>query len=715
MLEKELQGFVDKLIGDGRLVDSIAGWDEVESVALDQVQGSERLLLLDDIVLHRVADAALMVRDRLVELTPVSNYTRSISLDRSEKLYADLLYVSPETGSVVVFEIKRAKATARETITELLAYEQELRNHLPFSARTDICFVVVSTDYAPLLDHSLSSLITWHGLKILCLEADESLQLTVRLPSGWTSLGQDVIPARHIDTMTLRFTPHDPHADPVSTGCLLGSALDLIGREADRGGVTGFGFAWENSDYPIGSIEPAGLTVARVNPAGFLGAAKADYFLGAMTRSPLHKRVAELGCGDRWHPSSPELDAATRFLSSHGTVSWHRTGSWRDMRSDQRHRSTGPIMDRYAVPVVFNSWGLIGDYTRDLLTNPARLADTCGELAGAVVGTHTPDFALKVIDTIAPDEKIPTFGAQWFSRLGFRLARLWTYAKAYQVKTDPLVRNRIRSLLAWARADLAVPMTELQLAASLADTATRPPQLVIGPSNGGEPTEDPDVIRQLVTWIGDDLIGNTSPLHKTLVEAAFQNAQALDEGLLTIAPEIDLREIVAQTIYNARGGLEIAAHVAHRRRGALVGLTVLLHATFDLPCEPDADPAALSAMIDTIPADRLLDGYTQAVPAALDIAYPPLHFGGRRERVILSSGAVAILRRKIRALWAAGRPAGVYIDGSGEYGICLLEDEVLAMFRSPGDDQVIVRSPHPGGMESHFLRTWTELATEPSR
>jgi hypothetical protein len=100
----------------GRLVDSIAGWDEVEAVTLDRLQGSEKLLLLDNIVLHRAAEAALMVRDRLIHLAPVSDDTRSISLDRSERLFADLLYVSPETGSAVVFEIKRARATARETI-----------------------------------------------------------------------------------------------------------------------------------------------------------------------------------------------------------------------------------------------------------------------------------------------------------------------------------------------------------------------------------------------------------------------------------------------------------------------------------------------------------------------------------------------------------------------------------------------------------------------
>lgn len=584
MREQELQEFVATLISERRLVDSIAGWDDVEAVALDRLQGSEKLLLLDNVVLHRAAEAALLVRDRLVHLAPVSDDTRSISLDRSERLFADLLYVSPETGSVVVFEIKRARATARETITELLAYEQELRNHLPFAARTDICLVVVSTDYGPLLEHSLSSLITWHGLKILCLEVNESQEVTVRLPWGWTSFGQDVIPAHHIGTQTLSFTPHDRGSDPVRTGLLLTSALDLIARESDRSGRTGFGFAWENVRYPFESIEPAGLTVARVNPAGFLSAAKSTSFLGEGQRSPLLRHIAQLGRNNEWSPSSPELAAASQFLSTHGTVRWRPTGSWQDMRSDRRHRTKGLIMDRYAVPVVFNSWGLIGDYTRDLLTNPTRLAATCGELVDKIVDNRNPQFALKVIDTIAPDEKIPTFGAQWFSRLGFRLARLSTYAQAYYIKTDPIVRDRLRPLLAWARADLAIPLTELQIAVGLADLAEGPPRLVIGSQDNGEPAEDADTIRQFVTWVGDELLGGLSRLHAVVLEAAFQNGQALDNALLEIAPGMDLSHMTARALDNARGGLAIAARDAPRRPGGHAGLVALLSDVFKLPC-----------------------------------------------------------------------------------------------------------------------------------
>jgi hypothetical protein len=366
-------------------------------------------------------------------------------------------------------------------------------------------------------------------------------------------------------------------------------------------------------------------------------------------------------------------------------------------------------MDRYAVPVVFNSWGLIGDYTRDLLTNPTRFAATCGELVGGIVDNRNPQFALKVIDTIAPDEKIPTFGAQWFSRLGFRLARLSTYAQAYYIKTDPIVRDRLRSLLAWARADLAIPLTELKIAVGLADLAEGPPRLVIGSRDNDEPTEDADTIRQFVTWVGDELLGGLSHLHAVVLEAAFQNGQALDNALPEIAPRIDLSHITARAIDNARGGLAIAARDAPSRPGGHAGLVALLSDAFKLPCGPDTEPTELAMMIDKIPVNLLLDEYTHAIPAALDIAAPVRHFGRHDAGKVLSNGAIAVLRHRIREHRAAGRHVGLYVDPSGEYGICLLEEEVAAIFCDPGEESVIVRCSLPGGSVTHILQRWTEL------
>ncbi|MFJ9369837.1 hypothetical protein ACIRRA_36230 [Nocardia sp. NPDC101769] len=260
MLEQELQDFIEDLIGRGELVNITTGWDDAKTIAADRQQSGEFLLLLDDLVVHRAAEAALAVKDRLGQLVPVANSHASISLDRSQTLFTDLLYVSPSTGTVVVFELKRSRKSARETATELIAYEQELRNHLHFAARTDICFVVVSTDYSPLLDHSLLSLTAWHGLRILCLKVEPDKQLSVHIPEAWTSLGQSLIPARHVDTTTLTFVPHNPDVPLDRLGALMNGVLEIIAREADRNGATGFGIAWEDTRYLTGSRHQIGLT-----------------------------------------------------------------------------------------------------------------------------------------------------------------------------------------------------------------------------------------------------------------------------------------------------------------------------------------------------------------------------------------------------------------------------------------------------------------------
>lgn len=709
MREQELQDHIEGLVARGELVDAL-DWDLVHQISLDRRQNHDRLLLLDNLVLHRAAEAALLVRARLTGLVPVSKNNRSISLDRSELLFVDLLYTSPATGTVVVVEIKRARTTARETVTELLGYEQEVRNHLPFAARSDICFVVVSTDYSTLLEHSLASLISWHGLNILCIEVDEALRLSVRLPVGWTSFGQDVIPSEHIDTVSLTFTPHDTGGRPSDIGVLLNSAMDLIARDADRSGITGFGIVWEDVRYLWESQRPAGMTVARVNPARFLTDTRAARYLVGPHRSPLHQHVADLDRDGKWRPSSPELDAASRYLARLGTVEWHRSGTWRDIRRDARHRHPETTLDTYAVPVIFNTWGLIGDYVRELLGNPGRMADTAGVFRNQVIEIRGPEFGLKVVDTIAPGEKITLFGARWWSSLGFRLSRLRTYAAAHQVKTDMVTRDRLRPLLAWARADLQSPLSELDIAIDLAEIDEPLPEIVLGSGPDEAPLEQPDAIYALVCWIADRLIGDRSALHRTLFEVAFHTGQALDDGVFAIAPDIDLDDTIGHAIDHAHGMLEVAIHLAPQRPGAYAGLIDHFTRAFGLGCGPETAPDELEELVRRIPVETLFDEYLAAVPAALDIAVAPMTFGAARTKFVIPAEAIVVLRHRILRLRDQGRPAGIYMDPTGEYGMVILEQEDAAIFRELRDDDVIVRTSYSDGSESHQLTTWAQLA-----
>jgi hypothetical protein len=79
------------------------------------------------------------------------------------------IFFNEARAQVIIVELKKSKQTERQAMTELLAYEHEVKNYFPFLSNLDLCFVLVSTEYSPLLEHSVAALTTWESKQILCL------------------------------------------------------------------------------------------------------------------------------------------------------------------------------------------------------------------------------------------------------------------------------------------------------------------------------------------------------------------------------------------------------------------------------------------------------------------------------------------------------------------------------------------------------------------
>ena len=91
-------------------------------------------------------------------------------------------------------------------MTELLAYGQEIRNILPFISDFDISYIIISTEFNTLLDHSISSQILSSESKILCLkvtENNEQVNFDVHFPKSWSNIGQNGLPASAFMSYTL--------------------------------------------------------------------------------------------------------------------------------------------------------------------------------------------------------------------------------------------------------------------------------------------------------------------------------------------------------------------------------------------------------------------------------------------------------------------------------------------------------------------------------
>lgn len=169
-LESEVAAWLVRLIKSEGLHDAIAGKEALVSIA-EGVRQAHFIPSFGIDYTSRLAsaEAAEHVLNQLTLLEIIS-VNMSISLTTGEVLRPDILCFNPESRTLVVFEIKRAAETERQTVTELGGYEQELRNLLPFVGDYDICFVVVATEWSTLLNHAVGALNAWSGKRCLALK-----------------------------------------------------------------------------------------------------------------------------------------------------------------------------------------------------------------------------------------------------------------------------------------------------------------------------------------------------------------------------------------------------------------------------------------------------------------------------------------------------------------------------------------------------------------
>ena len=199
MKESEIQMYIEQLIKDNLFLDSIQDRDLVDQ-RYDSFFDEDFVpsFSIDYFSTKKIISSAKTVLDNAYSLEIITTAAQNISLNRQERLFPDLILCNEENGKIIILEIKKSKATARETLTEMLAYEYEIKNLLPFLSNFEVLYCILSTEYSTLLDHSVSSLITWESKQILCLKIEvnneQKMQMKVYLPSAWTSLGIPYFP-----------------------------------------------------------------------------------------------------------------------------------------------------------------------------------------------------------------------------------------------------------------------------------------------------------------------------------------------------------------------------------------------------------------------------------------------------------------------------------------------------------------------------------------
>jgi hypothetical protein len=170
----------------------------------------------------------------------------NISIFPDDILKPDLVLMDRESGVIIVVELKKSHQTARQAMTELIAYGQAIEQLYPSA---QVAFILVAPDWRPLLDYAVLNHVATGRKKMLALEIESlgssHFSLKVRVDALTRDLRDLIIHPKSLPAETIsyerRTTEWNSHCPLEVT-----RAFSTIAREGDRSGGTGFALLWRS-------------------------------------------------------------------------------------------------------------------------------------------------------------------------------------------------------------------------------------------------------------------------------------------------------------------------------------------------------------------------------------------------------------------------------------------------------------------------------------
>lgn len=529
--EKQLQKSMEKAVLNdclSSLIDDVAQISELSDRTSD-VQFPQ--FALDYISRLKALEAGASVLDAVqnLELLLADENT---SITSGEVLRPDLVCINPEQESVVIFELKKESQTGRQALTELLAYEQEIKNILPLVSNHDFNFVLVSPEWSTLMDHAVSSAITWSNWKILCLKpsgSDKQLRLETYIPTAWKVTGAVHFPESAIPCVTVclyekdAYSLKDGHVDslPGETDkdfpdTRLFTALELMAREGDRTGGHGFAMLWR--DHSSLSLCKYNITVCGISPFSLFQASREREDIHETDGQFVSKLDDYMRDYDPSGHSNSLMDIATTAYIILEEVAAPKLESFSVWSSE---RTT---LEVRAEPLMCEFWGALGEYARSYVTSPAVRKHRRNTILNGLGNWRDPDVGVTLVQSFTrPDIFIDG---------NVRCSDAFRFGKL--VGLDWILRHNIRQIdeaqlrcrFIWNRIELMAAMDEVRLLADAAENVSPPDEplkFYADPTRG----EESDLYA-LLDWLHQDFLQN-SQVHNLFFDLGFEGSLVFDK------------------------------------------------------------------------------------------------------------------------------------------------------------------------------------------
>lgn len=715
--ESEVVSWLKQIIENEELLESITGQEVITSLTDTVIQ--EHFLPcfgIDYISRRASAEAADFVLSRLSLLEIISINT-SISLTTGEVLRPDILCFNPETKTLVVFEVKRASETERQTVTELAGYEQELRNMLPFLGGFDVCFVVVAADWSTLLVHAVGSMNAWSGKQCLALKLtndDAGFGLVAHLPEAWHLTGSTNLPVEALPSIDLYLaykgiddgfgadqddvdSVREDDDDVASPPRVILTAMDVISRAGDRAGSHGFMMLWRDvNGFGRGRWC---ITLAAIDPYTMHAWCRDNGLPQRESEAAafLHERRGDL-LGQTPTTVYDIAKAAFPILKEHFDPEFGGDFHWHLKTRHYRHR---------AVPTRFDFWGSLGQHAREFVCNPAVRNNYMPFVGFNQLDWTDPAVAMTLVTNLSQGNPFPRGVIKCSD--AFLVGRVLgdLLGAAFNTAPDKELAAKFEPLVEWAQLEALRFAIEMKQMYDITEEIITPMPVL-----SRDPAKRVQATVELAQWISTDLISNRHPFHQACFDLGYRHAWLFNLLAAQHADQADpsdyeaaasiTRNIVKALLSRAEGSQGQMFQSA-----GFVDFMAFLDPYFDDGINL-GNAQEINQVIEAIPTDVLLASFPFSVVKGADSIIPVVLHKTRAPFPVLVDWEW--LKGGIRALFESGDhcPAIVFSQ-DGMVGSCRLVEpfRLLSPISDPEIEVYVL--DESSAMNIAIKMTWNEV------
>lgn len=701
--EKKVAVWLEKIIRADKLYEIIKNKEEINIINKNVNQPHIPSFSFDR--LSRVANltAADNVLDSLKDLEIIS-IDNSVSLKTGEILRPDLVCFNREKRVFVIFEIKRDKQTERQALTELYAYEQEIRNILPFIGNREIQTVLISKDWDTLLEHAVSNYNSWGNKSCLALSIDQitkdDFEVAIKIPNDWYFRGVCGLPDECFETFDLFINGEFEENEfvPLKVATL----MNIIIKNCDRNDIHGFLLVWK--DYSSKNYGNWVITFCSIDPLAVFKSCNNNSV--KYRKSGLTKYVEEF-YNDNYSRVSSSLEKVVsnnlHILKEEYTVNFSNYMNWK-MKTN--------VIKYHAKPVYYDFYdfyGLIGDYVVDFVSNSVVRSRYLPFLNHNSVDWHHQLIAPLLIDNLTNNTPYPEgiIRCKDSFILGSKLGIYHYLVQCYQAKPN----ENLKISVGWAYSDMMNYIVENNQFYMVFSTIQQPPPLLSNIDENRLAT-----LEEYYEWIISHLLNDGQGIHREIFKIAFEASAAISGYFEPKIAEYffsqpDFLHPVARSLKNF---LKVAVNHIYETNLHISKDFNKIDLFSKIKLNKNNTIEENAVLVDSLDDREIIDLFTRDSFTSFDKIYTGVFHSSTLDWAFPID--IDDARKNIKQLYLNGDYPAVSVTQNGHFGIVLLDtsenEGIKLLFKNIDIDTETLFVAGSAAAITYVKMTWVELKTK---